>query len=309
MRKNRSRDDVIKLNSILAACFIFLSVMPGQTAATQDGKDEKTDQESVVHLGANLVELFITVKDGDRFVNGLTRDDFQVYDNGVLQSPAFFDTQDVPISVALLLDNSGSMQSAIGTLQAGAVKFVESLNARDEVTVFSFGGFVKQLVPFTRDKARLTDVIKNTFADGQTPLYDAIARALSKLGAARGRRAIVLFTDGADTSSKLSPENIIRLSGRMAVPLFIIGSGDALKDSHLRRALDELAERTGGKAFFLKRTEDMAKAFADISEYLKSSYRTGYYLSRPPDGKWHAIFVRLTSKKGRVITRQGYYAK
>lgn len=95
----------------------------------------------------------------------------------------------------------------------------------------------------------------------------------------------------------------------MAIPVFAIGAGDALKDDRYKKALEELAEHTGGKAFFLKELEEMQRAFSEISLSLKSSYRAGYYPGRPPDGKWHKITVTLRFKKGQVIARHGYYAK
>jgi Ca-activated chloride channel homolog len=291
--------------SLLIAFVIAFLLTPFTATAEQDPKDD--DGESI-KLSATLVEIFLTVKDGKRFVNGLTRDSFEVYEEGVPQNLAFFDTEDLPASVALLLDTSGSMGKSISVLQAAAEKFVEGLKDSDELAVLSFGGMVKELCPLGRDKTRPIAAINRIVAEGSTSLYDGIVRGLMKLESGRGRRAIVLITDGADTSSQLSAETVIRLSGRLAIPLFIIGTGDALKELKLKKSLEEISERSGGKAFFLNAADEMPRAFAEISANLKASYRTGYYVNRAPDGKWRTITVKLKSGKGEVVTRQGYYA-
>jgi Ca-activated chloride channel family protein len=272
-------------------------------------KGNQGPKVEVIRSSTNLVDIFVTVKEGNRFVNGLTLDSFEVYEDGVAQRVAFFEAEDSPVSVAILLDTSASMQKAIGILQTAAVKFVEGLTDKDEATVISFGGMIKELSPLTRNKERLSSVIRQTYAEGDTLLYDAITRAIFKLEGASGRRAIVLITDGADTASQLSVESVVRVSGRMAVPLFIVGEGDALKQVQLRKSLEALAASTGGQAFFLKEAQQLPRAFSEISANLKASYRTGYYLRTPIDGKWHKISVTLKGSKGKVITRQGYYAK
>lgn len=295
------------LTGILLA---VLTLLPGgggpMIKASGDGHE--TSQEETIRLSTNLVEVFLTVREGNRFVNNLTGTNFEIYDEGTPQQLAFFDTEDRPVSVALLLDTSGSMQSSMGIVQTAAVRFIQSLKAEDEVTVIGFGGMVKELAPLSRDKSNLAEAIYQTIAGGGTPFYDAIVRAILKLEAGSGRRAIVLITDGADNQSQLSADSVIRMSGRIAVPLFVIGAGDALKEEKLRKTLEELTERTGGKAFFLK-MEEMPKAFSEISANLKASYRAGYYLTKQPDGKWHSLSVRLKFAKGRIITREGYYAK
>jgi Ca-activated chloride channel family protein len=200
------------------------------------------------------------------------------------------------------------MQKTMGSLQMAAVRFVESLKAEDEEIVLSFGGMVKELAPLAQDKKRLPEAINRTVAEGATLLYDGIVRGFYKLEAAKGRRAIVLITDGADTASLLSVESVVKMSGRLAVPIFVIGMGDALKERTLKNILEDMAERTGGKTFFIDKTQDMVKAFDEVSANLKASYRAGYYLSKPADRKWRKISVTLKSSKGEVITRQGYYA-
>ena len=296
-------------NASATAVVVLLSVLLVLPCFALPVQQVRGDKEDVIKLKADLVELFLTVKDGSRFIKGLKAGDFEVYEDGIAQELTYFDNEDQPVSVALLLDTSGSMQKAIGMLQQSAIKFIDSLKSDDEVAIISFGGMIRELAPFGRDKNKLAEAIGQTYADGPTLLYDGITRALIKLEFAGGRKAIVLITDGADTSSQLSAETVVKMSGRMAVPLFLVGAGDALKENKLKDILESLAERTGGNAYFIKSIKDLAQAFSEISANLKTSYRAGYYLSRAADGKWHKISVRLKNAKGQVISRQGYYAR
>lgn len=156
MRRNRSENSIATISCLF---ILIVSAISYQLGALQNAKEDKF----TIKVRTDLVELFLTVKDGNRFVRGLTRDDFSVYDDGQLQQLVFFDAEDFPLSAALLLDTSGSMQQAIGTLRVGAIKFVESLRDEDEVMIIGFGGMVKELVPFTRDKAKLIGAIANIF--------------------------------------------------------------------------------------------------------------------------------------------------
>lgn len=298
----------ISIEALLGMLLVALVVPYGRGSATRGRADHEFNQDETIRLSTNLIEVFLTVRDDNRFVNDLTEANFEVYDEGIQQQLAFFETEDRPVSIALLLDTSGSMQRVMGMLQDAAGKFVQGLKAEDEVTVIGFGGMVKELAPLSRDKSKLTDAINQTTSEGATPLYDAIVRAILKLEAGSGRRAIVLITDGMDTQSQLSADSVIKMSGQMAVPLFAIGAGEALKEYKLRNTLEEMTERTGGKAFFVK-MEELPKAFKEITANLKASYRAGYYVNKQMDGKWHTLSVRLKSAKGRVITREGYYAR
>jgi Ca-activated chloride channel homolog len=258
---------------------------------------------------ANLVELFVSVRRGDRFVAGLGEDDILVYDGGVLRELAFFRPEGFPLSIALVLDTSASMAGELRMLQAAAAAFLESLREGDEVAIFTFGGMVKQLTPLTTDRDLLMETILSTFTDGGTPLYDALTRAISSLGDAAGRKAVVLFTDGEDTRSRTSLEGVVRMSGRAAIPIFAIGMGQATARGPTGKALERLSDRTGARCFFIRDSKEMGKAFAQVSENLRASYYTGFYTSRDLDGKWHPISVELRSQRGDVLAREGYYAR
>ncbi len=287
---------------------IFMTaVNPMSTGIAQSLVESEEVPSFKVH--SNLVELFVSVRRGNRFVAGLSEDDILVYDGGVLRELAFFRPEGFPLSIALVLDTSASMAAELWMLQAAAATFLESLRDGDEVTIFTFGGMVKQLTPLTTDRDLLTETILATFTDGGTPLYDALTRAITSLGDAAGRKAVVLFTDGEDTQSRTSLEGVVRMSGRAAIPIFAIGMGQATARGPTGKALERLSDRTGARCFFISDSREMGKAFAHVSENLRASYHAGFYTSRDLDGKWYPISVELRSERGAVLVREGYYAR
>lgn len=266
------------------------------------------DEDEPLELRSNLVEVFVTVMDGNRYVTGLGSENFEVFEDGIRQEVEFFDSEKAPASVALLLDTSSSMKDSLGFMQAAAVRFVDGLKKEDEVTVLGFGGQVRELAPLTKDRKQVAEVIGKTRAEGGTLLYDGMVRGLLKLEAGNGRRGLVLITDGADTVSRLSADAVAQTCGRMAVPVFVIGVGEAHRSDELKSTLRNIAERTSGKAYFLKDLDDLPKTFSEISARLAASYRLGFYRTGTLDGRWHTIRVDFKRGKGRAMARNGYFA-
>ncbi|MGW8180762.1 MAG: VWA domain-containing protein, partial [bacterium] len=193
---------------------------------------QETPEKEAFSIGvrADLVELFLNVRNrGGWFIDGLSKEDFIVYDEGDARELAFFEAEDYPVNVVMLLDTSGSMSNSVAYLQTAASKFLTSLREQDQVALYSFGGMLKELAPFTKEKLSLVDKIDRLYADGGTPLYDAVVRGVELLTKISGRKAILLFTDGADTTSRLSYESVARRCGRSSVPLFTVGCGTAAK--------------------------------------------------------------------------------
>ncbi len=261
-----------------------------------------------IRVRTDLVELFITVRKGNRPVVGLTPDDFVVTDEGRVQKLVYFKTERSALRAVMLLDTSYSIAEDLPFLQAAGLRFLAALKRGDEVGLFSFGGSIRELAPMTGDLDSLERALRSVHADGNTHLFDAIARGVTELREPGIRRGIVLFTDGDDTASRLSKENVARLCGRGAIPLFVIGAGDAVRSHKFRKLLDELAEATGAEAFFPKDSKGLSRAFQEVSHRLRSGYGAGYYSGSPPDGRWHDIRVKLRGKKGEVSVREGYYA-
>ena len=270
-----------------------------------------TEDKDAFNIGVrtDLVELFLNVRSrGGWFVDGLSQSDFIVYDDGDVRELAFFESEEYPVAVVMLLDTSGSMTESVAYLQTAASKFLTSLREQDRVALYSFGGMLKELSPFTKDKLKLVDRIDRVYADGGTPLYDAVVRGVRLLTKETGRKAILLFTDGADTTSRLSYESVARRCGRSSVPVFTVGCGQAVKNHAIRKLLDALSENSGGQSIYVENTMHLEKAFARISNVLRTTYHAGYYTKRQPDGKWHDVSVELKSGRWTVLTRNGYYA-
>jgi VWFA-related protein len=262
-----------------------------------------------IDVRTDLVELFLNVRDRDGFfVAGLKENDFRVYDDGDLRDLAFFESEKHPVTVVMLLDTSGSMAKSMLYLQIAASSFLANLRENDRLALFSFGRSMKELAPFTRDKSLLRTQINSLYPEGGTPLWDAIARSMKLLRSVTGRKALLVFTDGADSTSRLSYECIARRCGRSSIPVFVVGCGNAIKDYALRRRLNRLSENSGGQAIYVENTQELQQVFTQLSEVLRTTYHAGYYSKRKPDRKWHTVSVQLKSRRYPVRTRNGYYA-
>lgn len=271
--------------------------------------ESPADAGVTIRARQSMVEVVLSVREGSRYLGGLTGKDFSITVDGSPQEVCFFQSQDLPLSVALVLDTSGSMKNDMEKVRAGAAQFVRDLRQDDRVSLITFGGVLREVAPFTRDREKLLQSLDALFADGSTPLYDAVVKALSKLEDENGRRAVVVFTDAGDNDSRFKPENVAKLSGRAAIPVFCIGVGDSLRDDKFKKSLEGLSEITGGEAYLFKEIKKLGESFLAITERLKASYRAGFYPTTPMDGKWHDILVQTKSGKGRVSTRKGYYAR
>ncbi len=289
------------LSVLVASVLVF-----GSAALSRATQEEETFS---IGIRTDLVELFLNVRSrGGWFVDGLKKEDFVVHDDGDIRELAFFESEEYPITVVMLLDTSGSMIDSIAYLQTAAAKFLNSLRDSDRVALYSFGGFLKELAPFTQVKSEVVDRIGRIYADGGTPLYDAVVRGVTVLRKVTGRKAILLFTDGADTTSRLSYESVARRCGRSSVPIFTIGCGDAVRNHAIRKLLDALSINSGGQSLYVEDTRDLDNAFTKISDVLRTTYHAGYYTNRQPDGNWHDVSVELRSGRWTVHTRNGYYA-
>ena len=262
-----------------------------------------------VDVRTDLVELFLNVRDRDGvFVANLKKVDFSVYDDGDLRELAFFDSERHPVTVVLLLDTSGSMAGSMLYLQIAASSFLANLRENDRAALFSFGRTIKELAPFTKDKSLLTTQINSLYPEGGTPLWDAIAYSMKVLRRVSGRKALLVFTDGADSASRLSYECIVRRCGRSSMPVFVVGCGSAIEDCALRKRLNRLSRDSGGQAVYVEDTQQLQQVFTQLSEVLRTTYHAGYYSKRKPDGKWHAVLVQLKNGRYPVQSRNGYYA-
>jgi len=272
--------------------------------------------------GIDLVSLNTTVTDpANRFLVDLSADDFSIFEDGVKQEVSFFSRTTLPLSVSLLLDSSASMDDKMKTAQRAALGFVDALRPQDQAQVIDFDSRVNVVAGFTSSRADLEKAISSTIAGGSTSLYNAIYIALRELKKvqARGpddlrRQAIVVLSDGEDTSSLVAYDEVLELAKRSETVIYAIGIRS--KDGYAARGysdaeyvLRQLTTQTGGRLFFPSGADELPAIYSLISQELSSQYLLGYSSSNPRrDGRWRRIQIRVSRPGATARTRQGYYA-
>lgn len=269
--------------------------------------------------GVELVPLNVSVTDGTRFVTDLEQEEFEVFEDGVKQNVSFFSRRQQPIALAILLDTSNSMEDKLATAQQAAVGFAKRLRPEDVAEVIGFSTQVRILQTFTSDAAAVERAIRETTADGSTALYNSIYISLKELKKIKAkseedirRQAIVVLSDGDDTSSLLPYEEVLELAKRSETAIYTIG----IRPPDLGRAtfkeaeyvLRSLAQETGGRSFFPTSVHELSKIYDSISQELSTLYSVAYASKNPAkNGKWRRIVVRVTRPGLLTRTRQGYY--
>ena len=280
-------------------------------------------QPPTIRVGVELVSLNVTVTDGGHYVTDLQQDEFNVFEDGVKQDVTFFNKTNLPIALSLLLDTSASMETKLQTAQEAAVGFARRLRAQDIGEVVDFDSRVTVLQNFTSSAAELEQAIRKTSAGGSTSLYNAVYIALKDLKKVVAknvdeirRQAIVLLSDGEDTSSLLPFEEVLDLAKRSETAIFTIGlrasEGPSTGTKGFKEAefvLRQLSQETGGRAYFPSQVSELANIYGQISDELSSQYTIGYTPRNPRrDGSWRRIVVRLVRPGLTARTKQGYFA-
>jgi Ca-activated chloride channel family protein len=270
--------------------------------------------------GVDLVSLAVTVTDQrQRFIHDLSREHFQVMEDGRPQKVAFFTETGTPLSVVIVIDSSGSMDEAMATAQEAAIAFAHSLRRGDRGAVVDFDTQVRILQPFTNDVEALERAIRRAEPEGRTALYDAVHVSLKELEALPladpalpDRRAIVLLSDGEDTSSRIGFDELLHLANRSATSIYAVGLCEDDADGRPIRiqaefALRQLALQSGGRAFFPTDARQLPAVYHEISAELASQYSLAYASSnKRRDGQWRSISIRMPPGL-EAHTRPGYY--
>jgi Ca-activated chloride channel family protein len=308
--------------------FFALAVLAG-LAAPLAAQQPPSGAPAVFRSGTNLVPLNVTVTDSNKqFVSGLTAADFSVFEDGVPQQVQFFEPSLVPVDLIILLDTSSSMTDKMDVVHEAAVGFVKTLRAGDRGAVVGFADGVQVLQGLTSDHASLEAAIRRTVARGATSLNNALYISLKHFGrAARQegdmrRQAIAVLSDGEDTSSLVSFEDVLAAARKGGVSIYPIALQSKYAATRaaalgLRRSSSEseymlrtLAEETGAQAFFPVQIIELKGIYATIGQELSSQYSIAYApTNAAADGKFRRISVRIAARPDlRLRTRTGYTA-
>ena len=288
------------------------------TLSAQQPQDQPTP---AFRAGVDVVSLNVTVSDLDgRFVTNLDQTNFQVYEDGVQQNVTFFTKTQLPIALAMLIDTSASMDEKMATAQEAAIGFSQRLRPDDLAEIVDFDSRVNILQTFTNDAVELEQAIQQTSAGGSTSLYNAIYISLRELSKAPLRRAdvrreaIIVLSDGEDTSSLVTFDEVLEQAKRSETAIYSIGlqSDDSRSRVGFREAdfvLRQLAQETGGRAFFPNEVNELSRIYQEISDELSSQYSVGYISGNPlRNGQWRRIVVRVDRESIEARAKQGYYA-
>lgn len=290
-----------------------------ETPAATGPVIRKESEGYILRTNVEEVVLNATVLEGSHIVQTLKRENFQVSEDGVRQNIISFQHTDLPVSIGLVVDNSGSMSRKRPAVNKSALDLIEASNPQDEAFVVNFSdeAFIDQ--EFTSDVSKLREGLSHIESRGGTALYDAVVASADKLVAdgKRPKQVLVIITDGEDNASTLSLEQTIRRVQQLSGPvIYSIGLlfGDEMTHSevrHARRALEMLSGETGGVAFFPKSMEQVDEIAAEVARDVRNQYTIGYHSTKPTTEPGFRR-VQVTAQaagmgKLEVRTRTGYY--
>jgi len=287
------------------------------------GHASPQDLQPRFRTGIDVVSLNVTATDGSRrYVTDLGAADFQILEDGRKQELTFFQKTGLPLALVLLMDTSASMQESLPVAQEAAIGFARELGPQDRACVIDFDTSVRVRQEFTNDRTAIERAIRSTRADGATALYNAVYIALRELqktprGPQRDeprRQAIVVLSDGDDTASLISFDEVLDQAARDDTTIYAIGLGVRTpglvrKYSDAQFVLRRLADQTGGRTFFPQMAKELAAVYGEIKAELSSQYSLAYESNNPRrDGQFRHIAVRVERPNVVARTRPGYYA-
>jgi Ca-activated chloride channel family protein len=290
------------------------------TVAARAG--QQPQRPEVFKAAVDIVSLNVTVVDNqNHYITDVTEKEFSVFEDGTRQDLTFFNRSSLPIALSLLVDTSASMVNLLPIAQEAAIGFARKLRAQDFAQVVDFDSRVEITQAFTSSVPDLEKAIRATTAGGSTSLHNALYISLKELAKIKAkseseirRRAIIVLSDGEDTSSLVSYEEVLDLAKRSETAIYTIGlqPRDSTQSRGFREAefvLRQFAQETGGRAFFPSRVEDLKDVYGQIADELSSQYTIGYASKNPRrDGGWRRVAVQVARPNAVVRTKRGYYA-
>jgi Ca-activated chloride channel homolog len=265
----------------------------------------------VEEMAVNLVELYTTVLDGSgQLARGLTGDDFEVLENGQPQKIAKFElVENLPLTLGILIDTSGSMASSLGEAQRAAGGFLERMvRPGDRCFTLTFSDRPVLRMPLTDDPRAAAQSLERLQADGSTSIHDALVHSLFYYRGTHGQRALVLLSDGDDNTSQLTYDEALEYAKRSGVAIFTIGLKIPVHNVGIRRKLDRLGELTGGRVFYVSKAAELAGVYAEIERELRSRYLLAFQSGlQAGAGGYRQVEVKMRKPGLKARTARGYY--
>jgi len=284
-------------------------------AAAQTARTPAQIKPFTLEVEVDVVSVTAVVFDKKgNFVRGLGPGDVRLFEDGVPQEVSYFREASndpdarVPLSVVLTLDTSGSMRESMRFLSEAVLNFVYKLDTVDKAMVVSFNDSVKGSAEFTGDIDRLERFVDGLQAYGGTSLYDAIHYSLNRIRGESGRKAVIVFSDGADTTSTMRDREVVDYARAVEATVYSIGFKGSGPGGSPRGFLKKIASETGGQFFAPGNIGDLIKVFTEISDELKNHYLLAYTPQRAADGTWREIGLEVDRPDVEVRVRKGYFA-
>ena len=308
--------------SLITAAGLAAVVALGVGGPLSAQTPQRRPSDSVFRAGVEMVSLNVTVLDQQQhYLTDLESRDFTILEDGARQDITYFNRTSLPIALSLLIDTSASMEQRLTIAQDAAIGFAKKLRPQDLAQVVDFDTRVEVLQGFTADSTALETAIRATQAGGSTALFNALYISVKELAKIRPRteddvhrRAVVVLSDGEDTSSLVTYDEVLDLAKRSATTIYAIGlqsrdNGLSKGFKEAEYVLRQLATETGGRAFFPQRAEDLAGIYGVIADELASQYVIGYASSNQKrDGSWRRLTVQVNRTGTTARTKRGYFA-
>jgi VWFA-related protein len=300
--------------------FLFaLALAAPQSAGQPAAGQQPPVKPFTVEVDVDVVSVTAVVFDkSGKFLRGLGPKDVELLEGGVGQEVSYFreasnqgdPAERVPLSVVLVLDTSGSMGESMHFLREAVLNFVYKLEEVDTALVVSFNDSVKGSAEFSGDIDRLERFVEGLQAWGGTSLYDAIHYSLGRIKDQPGRKAVIVFSDGADTTSSMEDKEVVDYARAVEATVYCIGfkGSGGLMSSSPRGFLRKIATETGGQYFAPDKVGELIKVFNAISDELKNHYLLAYTPKRAADGTWREITLKVHRPDAEVRVRKGYFA-
>lgn len=313
----RQHNNIISRRSFAALMGIAPAALFGQQPAQpQENKPQEKDGDTIFSTDTRLVPLNVTVMDKNgHLVTTLPQSAFQVYENGVLQPIKIFKREDVPVSLGLIVDNSGSMRDKRQRVESAALSLVRDSNPQDEVFIVNFNDEAYLDADFSNDTKVLEQGLTKIDSRGGTAMRDAIRMSIDHLKdkAKRDKKVLLVVTDGNDNASMMSLDSLVRLAQQDDTIIYAIGllSEEEKKEAkRAKRALDTLVESTGGQVFYPRDASEVEKIAHQVAHDIRNQYTVAYTpVNTALDGTYRTIRITIKAPGNPTArTRSGYYA-